>query len=67
VRKAFVCDEDFTGLHVTVVDDVMTTGATLNEIARNIKQAGAARVTGLIATRTLPGAFRKNRTHAPDV
>ncbi|HTE15251.1 MAG TPA: ComF family protein [Burkholderiales bacterium] len=64
VRKAFVCDEDFTGKHVAVVDDVMTTGATLNELARNLKQAGALRVTGLIAARTLPGTFRK---HAPDV
>jgi len=59
VRKAFVCDEDFTGKHVAIVDDVMTTGATLNELARNLKQAGAARVTGLIVARTLPDAFRK--------
>ena len=56
MRRAFVCDADFTGQHVGVVDDVMTTGATLNEIARNLKQAGATRVTGLIATRTLPGS-----------
>jgi len=64
VRKAFVCDEDFTGRHVAVVDDVMTTGATLNEIARNIKQAGAVRVTGLVVARTPPGVFR---TRTPDV
>jgi ComF family protein len=64
VRRAFVCDEDFTGRHVAVVDDVMTTGATLNEIARNLKQAGAARVTGLIVARTLPDAFKK---HTADV
>ena len=59
VRKAFVCDEDFAGFHVAVVDDVMTTGATLNELARNLKQAGAARVTGLIVARTLPDSFKK--------
>ena len=64
VRKAFVCDEDFSGKHVAVIDDVMTTGATLNELARNLKQAGAARVSGLIVARTLPDAFRKR---APDV
>ena len=67
VRKAFVCDEDFTGRHVAVVDDVMTTGATLNEIARNLKRAGATRVTGLIVTRTLPDAFRKRRSQAAHV
>lgn len=63
MRKAFVCDEDFTGKHVAVVDDVMTTGATLNELARNLKQAGAVRVTGLVAARTLPDAFRKRLPH----
>ena len=47
------------GIRVMLVDDVMTTGATLNEIARNLKRAGAARVTGLIVARTLPDAFRK--------
>lgn len=60
VRRAFVCDGDFTGQHVGVVDDVMTTGATLNEISRNLKQAGATRVTGLIAARTLPSLHRGN-------
>ena len=60
VRKAFVCDEDFAGRHVAVVDDVMTTGATLNELARNLKRAGAVRVTGLVVTRTLPEPFRKS-------
>lgn len=60
IRNAFVCDEDFTGKHVAVVDDVMTTGATLNELARNLKKAGAARITGLIVARTLPDAFRKH-------
>jgi ComF family protein len=67
MRKAFVCDVNFSGRHVAVIDDVMTTGATLNEIARNLKQAGAARVTGLVAARTLPGGFRKHGMHASDV
>ncbi len=53
IRGAFVCDADLTGLHVTVVDDVMTTGATLNELARNLKRAGAARVSGCVIARTL--------------
>jgi predicted amidophosphoribosyltransferase len=63
VRNAFVCDADFTGRHVGVVDDVMTTGATLNELAKKFKQRGAARVTGIIVARTLPDAIRKAQPH----
>jgi len=53
VRGAFVCDADLTGRHVAIVDDVMTTGATLNEVARSLKRAGAARVSGWVVARTL--------------
>ena len=53
VRGAFVCDADLTGRHVAIVDDVMTTGATLSELARNLKRAGAARVSGWVVARTL--------------
>jgi len=64
VRNAFVCDADFDGKHVAVVDDVMTTGATLNELAKKIKRAGAARVIGLVAARTLPyGDIPSRSTH----
>ncbi|RXZ33926.1 ComF family protein [Oxalobacteraceae bacterium CAVE-383] len=41
------------GLHIGVVDDVMTTGQTLNEIAAVLKRHGAARVTNLVFARTL--------------
>jgi ComF family protein len=54
MRGAFRCVADCSGLHVLVIDDVMTTGATLNELARTLKQAGAARVTNLVVARTLP-------------
>ncbi len=42
------------GRHVGVVDDVMTTGETLGEIASLLQRFGAARVTNLVFARTLP-------------
>jgi len=53
IRRAFVCDEHFEGTRIAIVDDVMTTGATLNELARNIKRAGARYVEGWVLARTL--------------
>ena len=38
--------------HVIVVDDVMTTGHTLHELAACLKRHGAARVTNLVFART---------------
>ena len=54
VRRAFACDADLTGRRVAVVDDVLTTGATLNELARVLRKAGAVQVTGWVVARTLP-------------
>jgi len=54
VRRAFVCDADLRGLRVAVVDDVLTTGATLNELARVLRRAGADQVIGWVVARALP-------------
>lgn len=40
------------GQHVGVIDDVMTTGTTLNEIAKLLKRYGAAQVSNYIFART---------------
>lgn len=53
VRGAFVCDADLSGLTVAVVDDVMTTGSTLNELARTLRRAGAVAVRGWVVARAL--------------
>jgi len=54
VRGAFLCKLDLSGASVAVVDDVMTTGATLNELARALKRAGATRVENFVIARTVP-------------
>jgi ComF family protein len=53
VRGAFLCRLDLSGARVAVLDDVMTTGATLNELARVLKRAGAARVENLVIARSV--------------
>lgn len=52
VARAFVVRSDVRGKHVGVVDDVMTSGATLDALARTLKLAGARRVTNFVALRT---------------
>jgi ComF family protein len=52
MRQAFSCERDLAGLNVAVIDDVMTTGATLNEFARTLKRSGAARVQNWVVART---------------
>lgn len=54
VRGAFRCTRLLAGTTIAVLDDVMTTGATLDEIARTLKRAGAARVVNWVVARTLP-------------
>ena len=44
VRKAFRCGKFITGQTVVIVDDVVTTGSTVGEIAGVLKRAGAERV-----------------------
>lgn len=42
------------GRHIGVVDDVMTSGGTLDEMAAVLKRHGATRVTNLVFARTPP-------------
>lgn len=54
VRSAFQCALDLEGKHVLLIDDVMTTGASLDELARTVKLHGARRATLLTVARALP-------------
>jgi len=53
VRGAFSVNCPLQGEHFLLVDDVLTTGATLNELARTLKNAGAERVEAWVIARTV--------------
>jgi len=54
VRGAFVCKGGVSGKRIAIIDDVMTTGTSLNELANTLKQAGAREVEAWVVARTLP-------------
>lgn len=53
MRDAFSCDTDLTGKRIALVDDVLTTGASLNALAAAVKKKGATQISAWVIARTL--------------
>jgi ComF family protein len=57
VKDTFFCQnkEEIFGKKILLVDDVYTTGATMEEAARVLKKSGAKEVLGIVVARANPG------------
>jgi ComF family protein len=47
--------EKIVGRNILLVDDVFTTGATMEEAARVLKEAGARKIVGIVVAKASPG------------
>jgi predicted amidophosphoribosyltransferase len=54
MRNAFACSAHLDNKKLIVVDDVMTSGASLEEFARVLRKQGAIQITNWVVARTLP-------------
>ncbi len=57
LRGAFACQQNLQGFNIAILDDVMTTGTSLNELAKTLKHAGAAHIECWVIARTLPKIY----------
>lgn len=53
LRHAFSCQQNLRGKHVALIDDVITTGSTLTEIAKILRDQGVASLQVWCICRTL--------------
>ncbi|MEQ1667610.1 MAG: ComF family protein [Sulfuriferula sp.] len=54
IKNAFTADaQQVAGKHIAIVDDVMTSGSTLNSLARSLHQAGASEVSCWVVARAV--------------
>jgi ComF family protein len=54
LHNAFQCSAEVNAKHVAIVDDVMTTGASVDALAKALLQAGAREISVWVVARTLP-------------
>ena len=66
LRRAFHVRNDvpFAGRHVLLVDDVFTTGTTVNECAKALRMAGAESISALTLARTIDTSLVPDRVLA---
>jgi len=50
-KDSFVCSMGLNGRNVILIDDVCTTGATLNECAKALAEKGAGKISALVVAR----------------
>lgn len=55
MRGAFGCEMDLSGKHIALVDDVLTTGASLNALADAVQKRGASQISAWVVARTIRG------------
>ena len=60
VARAFRVERDLTGRQIAIVDDVVTTGATANALAAELRGAGAASCVVFAVARTGEPAQARN-------
>lgn len=53
LRGAFACVGSLRGRRIALIDDVMTSGASLDELAKALRNAGAPSVEAWVVARTL--------------
>lgn len=56
MQRAFdlTAGTEVIGKHIAIVDDVMTTGASIEALARTLRRAGARQVSAWVVARTMP-------------
>ena len=53
VKKAFVANDSVQGKHVLLIDDVITTGSTINAICRSLRQQAVKQIDIAVCAKTV--------------